>query len=84
MEYFINDLYGLLKPEEMQTILTNIKKSRWYVNGRKPTDTQVYAFFDDLTILARNGHTLGANTVTRVYHSVLNGSISPEVSKYIN
>lgn len=84
MHYFINDLHGLLKPEEMQTILANIKESRWYAsNKKKPTDTQIYAFFDDLTILARNKHTPDTSVINRVYHSVLNGNISSEVRKYI-
>jgi len=84
MEYFIAELYGMLKPEEMEMVLANVKASKWYENNKgKPTDTQIYAFFDDLTLMARNSTLPSPVTIKKIYQAVLNDSMSPAVGKYV-
>lgn len=84
MQYFIADLYGIgLGNEQTGQLLENVKESRWYENVTEPTDTQVYSFFDDLTLCARNGCIPTPEAVKRIYHSVVQGEIDAEVKKYV-
>lgn len=85
IQYFIHDLLGAIPEKDTERILGNIEESKWYrnVENKKPSDMQIYSFFDDLTTCVRNGFVPTADDVSRIYRSVLSGQMDSKVGEFV-
>lgn len=85
IRYFLSDLFSLALEDSAERLIANVRESRWWDKGGKeaPSDTQVYSFFDDLTVCARNDYIPEAVDVNRIYRSVLDGRIDDSVQRFI-
>lgn len=81
IKYFLGDLFGVTSEENAERLVTNIRDSRWYdkIETENPSDTQIYSFFDDLMLCARNGYVPMADEVKGIYRSVLSGGMHERI-----
>lgn len=57
MKYFVEDTLSLVGEEKTKQIANEVNHSKWYKRfGRNPRDTDIYSFFDDITIAVRKGN----------------------------